>query len=81
MVIESATRAQEHAFAPGTVVKNRGRLWRVDGHEEDVLITTAIDTGEPEQLKFYIPFEDIRPGRLDPPSIPRWSFSRGTWTR
>ena len=68
MVIESAAHTQEHAFAPGTVVKNRGRLWRVDGQEEDVLIATAIDTGEPEQLKFYIPFENVRPGRLEPPS-------------
>ena len=66
MTKQSATEIL--AFAPGTVVKNRGRLWRVDGQEEDVLIATAIDTGEPEQLKFYIPFEDIRPGRLEPPS-------------
>jgi hypothetical protein len=46
VVTESATHAQQHAFAPGTVVKNRGRLWRVDGQEEDVPIATAIDTGE-----------------------------------
>ncbi len=68
MVIDSATHAQQPIFAPGTVVKNRGRLWRVDGQEVDVLIATAIDTGEPEQFKFYIPFEDIQPGRLEPPS-------------
>ena len=66
MVIENTTHAQEHAFATGTVVKNRGRLWRVDGQEEDVLIATAIDTGEPEQYKFYIPFEESRPCRRKP---------------
>lgn len=35
MVIEGATHAQEHAFASGTIVKNRGRLWRVDGQGKD----------------------------------------------
>lgn len=68
MTARKNTRQHASPFAPGTVVKNRGRLWRVDGQEDDVLIATAIDTGEPEQLKFYIPFEDIRPGRLEPAS-------------
>jgi superfamily II DNA or RNA helicase len=63
-----ATQSDRPTFPPGTVVKNRGRLWRVDAQEKDVLVATAIDTGEPEQLKFYIPFEEIRPGRLEPPS-------------
>jgi hypothetical protein len=40
----------------------------VDGQEGDVLIATSIDGGEAEQTKFLIPFEDIRPGRLEPPS-------------
>jgi hypothetical protein len=62
-----ATQSDRPTFPPGTVVKNRGRLWRVDAQEKDVLVATAIDTGEPEQLKFYIPFEEIRPGRLEPP--------------
>ncbi|MFC2030590.1 DEAD/DEAH box helicase [Chloroflexota bacterium] len=68
MPIHSATQADTPAFAPGTVVKNRGRLWRVDAQEQDALIATAIDPGQPEQTKFYIPFEDLRPGRLEPPS-------------
>jgi superfamily II DNA or RNA helicase len=68
MADQVTTQTDSLTFPPGTVVKNRGRLWRVDGQEEDVLFATAIDTGEPEQLKFYIPFEDIRPGRLAPPS-------------
>jgi len=55
-------------FAPGTVITNRSRLWRVDAQEGDVLIATSIDGGEAEQAKFYVPFEDIRPGRLEPPS-------------
>jgi hypothetical protein len=33
MVIENATHGQQPAFAPDTVVKNRGRLWRVDGQD------------------------------------------------
>ena len=55
-------------FAPGTVITNRNRLWRVDAHEGDVLVATSIDGGQAEQVKFYVPFEDIRPGRLEPPS-------------
>jgi hypothetical protein len=55
-------------LAPGSVIRNRSRLWRVDGQEGDVLIATSIDGGEAEQTKFYAPFEDIRPGRLEPPS-------------
>ncbi len=62
------TQSDSPSFAPGTVVKNRGRLWRVDAQDGDVLIATAIDAGEPEQLKFYIPFEEIQPGQLEPPS-------------
>ena len=55
-------------FAPGTVITNRNRLWRVDAHEGDVLVATSIDGGPAEQTKFYVPLEDIRPGRLEPPS-------------
>ena len=55
-------------FAPGTVITNRHRLWRVDAQVGGVLMATSIDGGETEQQRFYIPFEDIRPGRLEPPS-------------
>jgi ERCC4-related helicase len=58
----------ESAFAPGTVIKNRSRLWRVDDREDDILIATAIDSSEAERVKFYVPFENITPGRLAPPS-------------
>ncbi|MBN1954820.1 MAG: DEAD/DEAH box helicase [Anaerolineae bacterium] len=56
------------SYAPGTVVRARSRLWRVDGQEANVLVATAIDGGETEQTRFYIPFEDIQPGQLPPPS-------------
>jgi hypothetical protein len=55
-------------FAPGTVITNRNRLWRVDAQAGDVLIATPIDGGSPEPQQFYIPLENIRPGRLEPPS-------------
>ena len=78
MVDQVVTQTDKPSFAPGIVVKNRGRLWRVDAQEGDVLIATAIDTGEPEQFKFYIPFDEIRPGRLEPPS-PVHSSPAPTW--
>jgi SNF2 family DNA or RNA helicase len=56
------------AFAPGTVITNRNRLWRVDAQAGDVLIATPIDGGSPEPHQFYIPLENIRPGRLELPS-------------
>lgn len=55
-------------FAPGSVIRARSRLWRVDGQDAEVLIATSIDGGDPEQTKFYQPLEDIRPGRLESPS-------------
>lgn len=58
----------ETSFAPGSVVKNRDRLWRVDAQLGHVLVATSIDGGETQQQQFYIPFEDIRPGRLERPS-------------
>jgi hypothetical protein len=55
-------------FAPGTVITNRNRLWRVGAHQGDVFVATSIDGSQAEQVKFYVPFEDIRPGRLEPPA-------------
>ncbi len=55
-------------FQPGTVVRNRGRLWRVDELVGDVLVVTSIDGGQTEQHDFYLPFEDIAPAQLDLPS-------------
>ena len=55
-------------FTPGTIITNRRRLWRVDGQQGAVLVATSIDGGEAEQVKFYLPFENVRPGRLHPPS-------------
>ncbi|MDX9831669.1 MAG: helicase-related protein [Anaerolineae bacterium] len=68
MATQQVTRRDGPFFSPGSVIKNRGRLWRVDAQQDDILVATAIDTGEPEQNKFYIPFEEIQPGRLEPPS-------------
>jgi superfamily II DNA or RNA helicase len=55
-------------FAPGSVIANRNRLWRVDAQAGEVLVATPIDGGETEPRQFYIPLEHIRPGRLEPPS-------------
>ncbi len=56
-------------FALGSVIRTRNRLWRVDGQpEDDVIVASTIDGGEARQLKLYVPFEDIQPGQLQPPS-------------
>jgi len=56
-------------FAPGSVIRTRNRLWRVDGQpKDDVLVASTIDGGQAQQLKLYVPFEDIESGQLEPPS-------------
>lgn len=62
------------SFAPGTVVTNRNRLWRVDAQAGDVLVATSIDGGETEQQRFYLPLESVQPGRLELPDADRVGF-------
>jgi superfamily II DNA or RNA helicase len=55
-------------YGPGSVIRARNRLWRVDGQpEDDVLVATTIDGGT-HRLKFYVPFEDIEPSHVPHPS-------------
>lgn len=63
------------SFAPGTVITNRNRLWRVDAQMGDVLGATSIDGGETEQRQFYVPFEHIQPGHLDLPAPDRVGYA------
>jgi len=56
------------SFAPGTVITNRNRLWRVGAQAGDVLIASPIDGGEIEPQQFCIPLEKVCPSRLGPPS-------------
>lgn len=62
------------SFAPGTVVTNRNRLWRVDAQAGDVLVATSIDGGETEQQRFYLPLENVQPGHLELPDADRVGF-------
>ncbi len=54
-------------FVPGTIIRNRNRLWRVDGQDGKVLIASSIDASHPEQFKFYLPLENVEIGKLEPP--------------
>jgi superfamily II DNA or RNA helicase len=62
------------SFRPGTIIRARQRLWRVDRLEAEELFATTIDGGETEQHRLYLgfdptgkPFEPMEPARLDPP--------------
>lgn len=55
------------AVAPGRVIRNRDRLWRVDAVEGDVVEATPIGGPSQETHRFYAPVEDIAEGRLEPP--------------
>ena len=55
-------------FTPGTIIENRRRLWRVDAQDGNILSATPIDGVETSSQKFYIPMEDIKPGRINSPN-------------
>jgi hypothetical protein len=57
----------ERSFSLGSIVELRSRLWRVDDLQGDVLVATSIDGSPIERRKFYLPFEKVRPGRIEPP--------------
>ncbi|NLE99979.1 MAG: DEAD/DEAH box helicase [Anaerolineales bacterium] len=67
--MEAKTEPKREApvYSPGGIIHARSRLWRVDEQEEEVLTATAIDGGEADPVRFYIPFERIEPGHLDLP--------------
>lgn len=55
-------------YKPGTIVKLRSRLWRVDDIQQKILTATSIDGMPVEHKRFFIPFESISPGQLDLPN-------------
>jgi hypothetical protein len=65
----ASTGSDGHSSFPlGSIVELRSRLWRVDDLQGDVLIATSIDGTPVERRKFYLPFEKVRQGRIEPPS-------------
>ena len=54
-------------FHPGTLVRSRKRLWRVDYQENNTLHVTAVDEST-KQTKIYLPVEKVTPGNLPAPS-------------
>ena len=59
---------REVKLSLGSIIELRSRLWRVDDVHGDVLVATSIDGTPIERRKFYLPFETVRPGRIEPPS-------------
>lgn len=53
-------------FPPGTLVKARRRLWRVDAQDGDILYLTAVDEAT-RQTRLYLPVEPVAPGNLPKP--------------
>jgi superfamily II DNA or RNA helicase len=56
------------SFLPGSIISNRGRLWRVDLQDGKVVTASSIDGAAPDIHKFYLPVEKVKPAKLDPPS-------------
>ncbi len=59
---------QNHRFQPGTLIKCRKRLWRVDSQEENILHVTAVDEST-KHVKIFWPIEGIKPGNLPKPPL------------
>lgn len=55
-------------YSPGSIIRNRSRLWRVDEVVDDILTATSIDGGTIARHRFLIPFEEIQPGKLEGPN-------------
>ena len=79
--MSTSTVTSRSSFRPGTIIRARHRLWRVDRHEGDELLATTIDGGETEQHRLYLgldpngqPFEQIEPARLDLPDPARVGY-------
>ena len=69
LCVKASVTSDEHSSFPlGSIVELRSRLWRVDDLQGDVLVATSIDGTPVERRKFYLPFEKIRPGRIEHPS-------------
>jgi hypothetical protein len=65
-------------LAPGSVIRTRNRLWRRDGQpEHDVIVASTIEGGESQQVRLYVPFEDVQPGQ----PAPRPPMSSGVCNR
>jgi hypothetical protein len=55
-------------FPLSSIVKLRSRLWRVDNKQSDIFVATSINVTPVERRKFYLPFEKVRPGKIETPS-------------
>jgi superfamily II DNA or RNA helicase len=62
------------SLKPGTVIRNRSRLWRVEAVDGQILTATSIDGGDAEQRRFFVPLEQITSGRLPPPDTDRVGY-------
>ena len=52
----------------GDIISLRNRLWRVDTIEGDILTATCIDGDSADSHRFFIPFENISKGQINPPN-------------
>ncbi len=76
-----STTTSRPSFRPGTIIRARHRLWRVDRYEGEELFATTIDGGETEQHRLYLgvdlngrPFESIVQAQLDLPDTTKVGY-------
>lgn len=68
IIPENQDQQKTQVYSPGSIIKNRSRLWRVDEVVDDILTATSIDGGTIARHRFLIPFEEIQPGKLEGPN-------------
>jgi ERCC4-related helicase len=55
-------------YDPGSIIQNRGRLWRVNRDVDDVVYATPLDGFTEYEEKFFKPVEQISDGKVSSPS-------------
>lgn len=66
--LSSSDKGSSPFVVPGSIVKLRSRLWRVDDLRDDILTATSIDGAPIERRRFFLPLEKCSPGSIEPPS-------------
>ena len=56
-------------YRSGDIVALRNRLWRVDSVSGEILSATCIDGDSMDSHRFFVPFEKIRKGQINPPNL------------
>jgi len=59
--------SDKEIIIPGKIINLRSRFWRIDNIQEDILTATTIEGAPTVQRLFYLPLENVAPGKIEEP--------------